>query len=91
MAACVRLSGFALPIKLLLVAPERLREVPEIATALDLAETPLGFQVGGRSPAFDHVAITLAAHAARDAPERSIGVLDDVGSDQAANQRRDDP
>jgi hypothetical protein len=65
MAACLRrLNGFAPPINPLLGAPQRLHDDPEIATALDLAEAPLGFQVSERGPALDHVAIAPAAHPA---------------------------
>jgi len=43
-----RLSGFCLPINLLLGAPERLPEDPDVATPLDLAEAPPSFHVGKR-------------------------------------------
>jgi len=83
-----RLSGFGVPINLMLGASQRLGEDPEIAMALNLAEAPLGFQVRERSSALDHFAITPAAHAPRDAAKRAVGVFDDVGRGQAANERR---
>lgn len=60
------LSAFDLPINRVLDTFERLIENPQIAMALDRAETPLGFQVGKRSPVLDRLAIAPAAHPARD-------------------------
>jgi hypothetical protein len=66
------------------VPPERLREDPQIAMTLNLAEAPLGFQVGERSLALDHLAVAPAAHAPRDTATHAVGILDDVGGDQGS-------
>ena len=52
-----RLSGLHLPINLVLGAPECLREDPQIALALDLVETPFGFQIREGCPALDRASV----------------------------------
>jgi hypothetical protein len=49
-----RLSGFRLPINRVLGASKRLREDPDVAMTLNLAEASLGFQVRARPSALSY-------------------------------------